>query len=86
MSDDYEPDPYDDTDHVRCPRCDGWGHIDCHCGGDLCVCDNYGEAYCPLCHGEGDVSKATEQAYRKRQADNWAAWQKAMGNEEAHDA
>ena len=29
-------------------RCGGTGILDCHCGGDLCVCHNHGEA---VCHG-----------------------------------
>ena len=47
-----------DEEFIQCPRCSGWGHINCYCGGDLCVCENYGEKDCPLCHGEGDVSEA----------------------------
>ena len=35
-----------------CDRCQNTGTVDCHCGGDLCVCENYGEKECPCCHGE----------------------------------
>ena len=30
-------------------RCGGSGFLDCHCGGDLCVCHNHGEAECHGC-------------------------------------
>lgn len=59
-----------DEEFCQCPRCSGWGHIDCHCGGDLCVCENYGERCCPLCHGEGEVSDGTYQAYLAHQREN----------------
>jgi hypothetical protein len=60
---------YDDDlpeDNVICPRCDGNRIVDCHCGGDLCVCENYGEMDCPMCHGEGDVTKARADKYYAR--------------------
>jgi hypothetical protein len=38
---------------VWCDRCQGSGVADCHCGGDQCYCENYGEMECPRCHGEG---------------------------------
>lgn len=59
-----------DEDFTQCPRCSGWGHVDCHCGGDLCVCTNYGEAMCPLCHGEGEVSEDYYQRYMAQQREN----------------
>jgi len=66
-----------DTDFAPCPRCSGWGHIDCHCGGDLCVCDNYGERDCPLCHGEGVITEEQHarwtEAKRQHDADFAAA-------------
>jgi hypothetical protein len=34
-----------------CATCNNTGFIDCHCGGDLCVCDNNGEEPCPACDG-----------------------------------
>ena len=34
-----------------CDRCDNDGVVNCYCGGDLCVCENYGEMDCPRCHG-----------------------------------
>lgn len=34
-----------------CDRCNNTGEVDCYCGGDLCVCDNYGEMVCPRCDG-----------------------------------
>lgn len=30
-------------------NCGGMGIIDCHCGGDLCVCHNHGEVECLGC-------------------------------------
>ena len=38
-------------------RCGGSGFLDCHCGGDLCVCHNHGEAEChgcPDCEDDDD--------------------------------
>jgi hypothetical protein len=38
-------------------RCGGLGILDCHCGGDLCVCHNHGEVECygcPDCEGDDD--------------------------------
>ena len=81
--DSLEFDPYDfDQDipdgHVLCPRCDGQQTVSCHCGGDLCVCDNYGEKPCPLCggeyDGEGYVAKDKADAYIARQAEYAAAF------------
>ena len=49
----YDDDWFDEDDNsILCPRCDGAGIVSCYCGGDLCVCDNYGEKDCPLCWGE----------------------------------
>lgn len=75
---DFDPDDYLDDEDATCPRCDGWGHIDCHCGGDLCVCDNYGDAPCPLCHGDGQVSEATYDKYQAAQRKWWAGYQAAV--------
>ena len=36
-----------------CAECNNTGWIDCHCGGDLCVCENNGEEICPYCGGDG---------------------------------
>lgn len=38
-----------------CERCNNTGDVDCHCGGDLCVCggDNGdGTNICPACDGD----------------------------------
>lgn len=35
-------------------RCNGNPVIDCHCGGDLCVCHNHGEVECPGCEDCAD--------------------------------
>jgi hypothetical protein len=63
-------DHYDDFEHhegVTCPRCMGMATIDCHCGGDLCVCENYGERDCPLCLGEGSISEERFKKWKDRQ-------------------
>ena len=36
-------------DRGWCDTCCNTGWLDCHCGGDLCVCENYGEYPCPDC-------------------------------------
>lgn len=72
-----DPDYYLSDDDVTCPRCSGGGYIDCHCGGDLCVCDNYGDRPCPLCHGDGQISEATYDRYEAAQREWWAGYQAA---------
>lgn len=70
-------DTMDDDDFsegVTCPRCSGWGEVNCHCGGDQCYCDNNGTADCPLCYGEREVTEATYEAYQKRQREMMAAF------------
>jgi len=62
FSDDHEG--YDDP---PCPRCDGDMEVDCHCGGDLCVCLNYGRKDCPFCYGEGTVSEDRRSDYFSQQ-------------------
>lgn len=37
-----------------CDACQNTGWLDCHCGGDLCLCDNNGEYPCPHCDGMPD--------------------------------
>ena len=41
----------DDDDREECQACDGFGWVNCHCGGDLCICENNGEAPCMKCGG-----------------------------------
>lgn len=65
---------YDDRDGIVCPRCMGDGSVDCHCGGDLCVCENYGERDCPTCSGEGIVSEEREARYFESQREAMAAY------------
>lgn len=38
-----------DIEDEYCETCYGTGTVGCHCGGDLCVCGNYGEMPCPSC-------------------------------------
>ena len=73
MGDDHDiyPDEYDEG--CTCPKCDGWGDIDCNCGGDLCVCTNYGERTCPVCGGDGSVTEARYEEYQAAQREWWAA-------------
>lgn len=42
---------YDEDDCAEewCATCHNTGEIDCHCGGDLCVCRNNGSYPCPDC-------------------------------------
>lgn len=37
-----------------CDRCNNTGDIDCHCGGDLCVCGRQ-EIECPNCKGRAGL-------------------------------
>lgn len=34
-----------------CDECHNLGTVECYCGGDICVCMNYGEEPCPRCDG-----------------------------------
>lgn len=45
----WDFDDIEDQDNW-CERCHNTGELDCHCGGDLCVCTNYGTYPCPDCH------------------------------------
>ena len=63
MGSQFDEFDFDDDDPAICPKCMGQCSVDCYCGGDLCVCDNYGEMDCPLCHGEGHVSTALYDKY-----------------------
>jgi hypothetical protein len=40
---------YDELFSPLPARCGGLGVIDCHCGGDLCVCHNHGQIDCDGC-------------------------------------
>jgi hypothetical protein len=37
-----------------CEHCCNTGWLDCHCGGDLCICENNGDYPCPHCDGMSD--------------------------------
>lgn len=63
---DFDYDDYDDDLEV-CPNCMGAGEVPCHCGGDLCICENHGDAPCPTCDGEGEVTHERAERYLKRQ-------------------
>ena len=36
-----------------CDHCQNTGYLDCHCGGDFCVCERNGEYPCPHCDVAG---------------------------------
>ena len=38
-----------EADGLEAPPCGGLGVLHCYCGGDLCICGNYGEVPCPGC-------------------------------------
>lgn len=41
---------YDEMDcDAYCETCGNLGSIVCDCGGDICICDNYGDEPCPEC-------------------------------------
>ncbi len=44
----YDYDDYDDEEEY-CDTCGNLGEVNCYCGGDLCVCLNYGSIPCPDC-------------------------------------
>ncbi len=73
--------------YVLCPRCDGHQTVNCHCGGDLCVCENYGEKPCPFCggeyDGEGYVTKERADAYLAKQAEYVKAFRDGWAKAEA---
>lgn len=73
--DDYYIDP---DDHCVCPNCMGVRVVDCHCGGDLCLCQNYGEKDCPTCGGEGEVTKERYDRYMDNLAAFHAAFRRIM--------
>jgi hypothetical protein len=43
------PENPDSSADQWCEHCHNTGSLDCHCGGDLCVCQNNGEYPCPHC-------------------------------------
>jgi len=74
----------DDPELASCPRCMGDGSVTCRCGGDLCFCDNQGEAPCPVCHGEGEVTHERYDRYMRAQAEAARAWREAVSAEKDH--
>lgn len=82
MSDTYDPYDYE-YDGPPCPRCDGMRTVSCHCGGDLCVCENYGEKDCPLCFGEGVADPKRAEKYLEQEREMMAVMRKAWDSAEA---
>jgi len=74
-----------DEDFCQCPLCSGWGEVNCHCGGDLCVCENYGAAPCPLCDGEGEVLVAICNRYLEWQRDNARVFAEVLAKTKAEN-
>lgn len=72
------PDDENEYDTVTCPKCDGVGSVDCHCGGDLCVCENYGEIPCPMCGDAGEIARVDYDAWVKRAAEQQRLFAAAM--------
>lgn len=48
--DDQWEDDYSE-ERPYCFHCNNTGYVNCYCGGDLCVCYNFGEYPCPKCGG-----------------------------------
>lgn len=72
-----------DEDWCQCPKCSGYGEVECHCGGDLCVCTNYGSAMCPVCCGEGEISEEDRNIYLEDHHKNTELMQEAWAKIEA---
>lgn len=75
-----------DEDYCECPRCSGYGEVTCRCGGDLCVCDNYGSAECPICFGELEVSETERNMYLEAERKNLELMQDAWAKIESEKA
>lgn len=76
-------DYFNDDEACACPHCDGFATVNCYCGGDLCVCENYGERECPVCYGVGEVSDELYERYREREAKNAREWAAIFAKAEA---
>lgn len=73
-----EIDFYDEREGSEwCDRCQGLGTADCHCGGDQCYCDNYGEMECPQCNGEGWWTPTPAQLEARAETARW--WREMHG-------
>ncbi len=66
-ADDHYDDYFDDMPEgcVVCDRCNGDAVIDCMCCGDFCCCGAGDELSCPVCYGEGHITK---ERWEKRAA------------------
>lgn len=81
----YEDDDYNEYDLPQCPHCDGGGEVPCYCGGDFCICDNYGYETCRVCGGEGEVSQERYDLYFENQRKNAELLRAALTPETNHD-
>lgn len=68
----------DEEEMSICPRCMGMGSVRCLCAGDFCICDNHGDADCPTCDGEGEVTEGRFERYMQDQREMHEAFQKVM--------
>lgn len=55
-----------DIEDEWCELCHGSGSVTCHCGGDLCVCENHGEEPCPRCAWVMHAAKLARSARLQR--------------------
>lgn len=78
MNEEEDYEIFDDPSTAICPHCMGIGTVSCHCGGDQCYCENHGEAPCPVCWEEGEVTHERHDAYMdnlaKRNAEMARVW------------
>lgn len=78
-------DDFDDYgEGCMCPHCGALGSVPCHCGGDLCVCENYGDRDCPVCCGEGSVSNELYNKYMENQRIQARLWDEARRKAEGN--
>ena len=73
----HDYDYYDDMDGICCPKCSGFGTVDCDCCGDFCACENGGDMCCPVCLGTGEISQERNDRYEANQREWWAAFEAA---------
>lgn len=76
-----EYDDFNEYDMPQCPHCMGSGEVPCHCGGDLCICENYGDAPCPVCFGEGEVTEERYERYFANQRKHHEMMRKILGDQ-----
>lgn len=58
-----------------CGYCNNQGYIDCHCGGDICVCGE-DERECPMCHGFGNDDDVVSEQKKMTDSHAWDTYKK----------